>query len=133
MNSRYDGVPYTALTYTTGGPNNYQYEVTSKGEIQRVDPTKSDTRAFNYSQQAGIRNDEVMHGGSDIAVFAKGPFSHLFHNVHEQSYVAYVIAYAAKIGPYSDRPSHGPHPNSASLTSVSLPLLTILTTYIIIL
>lgn len=29
-----------------------------------------------------------------------GPMAHLFHNVHEQNYVAHVVAFAAKIGPY---------------------------------
>lgn len=29
--------------------------------------------------------------------------SHLFHNVHEQSYVAHVIQYAAQIGRYQNR------------------------------
>lgn len=30
-----------------------------------------------------------------------GPMAHLFHRVHEQSYVAHVMAYAACIGPYA--------------------------------
>lgn len=29
-----------------------------------------------------------------------GPYSHLFSSSHEQTYVAYVAAYAAKIGPF---------------------------------
>lgn len=29
-----------------------------------------------------------------------GPQAHLFQSVHEQTYVAYVIAYAMQIGPY---------------------------------
>lgn len=35
-------------------------------------------------------------------VFFVGPYAHLFHNVHEQNYVAHVIAYAAGIGEYSN-------------------------------
>ncbi len=30
----------------------------------------------------------------------QGPFSHLIHSVHEQNYIAYVMAYSACIGPY---------------------------------
>lgn len=30
-----------------------------------------------------------------------GPYAHLFHTTHEQSYVAHVIGYASKIGPYA--------------------------------
>jgi hypothetical protein len=29
-----------------------------------------------------------------------GPWAHLFHTLHEQNFVAHVIGYAAKIGPY---------------------------------
>lgn len=36
----------------------------------------------------------------DFFTFFTGPWSHLFHSVHEQTYVAYVIAYAANIGPH---------------------------------
>ena len=123
MNSRVDGVPYTALTYGTGGATNYQYQVNDKGEVKRKDPSASDTRAFDYSQQTGILNDEVMHGGADVAVFAKGPMAHLFHGVHEQSYVAYVMAYSARIGRYSSRPVLD---NKASSTTASLSVFAIL-------
>lgn len=36
--------------------------------------------------------------------------SHLFHRVHEQNYVAHVMAYSSCIGPYSecDRPVQAP-------------------------
>ncbi|KAK6639829.1 hypothetical protein RUM43_008104 [Polyplax serrata] len=103
MNSKIDGVPYTTLTYATGGPRNYQYETTPGGNIQRKDPTNSNTTSYTYNQQAGIVNDEATHGGVDVPVFATGPMSHLFHGLHEQSYVAHVVAYAAKMGRYKNR------------------------------
>lgn len=34
-----------------------------------------------------------------------GPMAHLFHNVHEQNYVAHVMAYAARIGRYTEQHS----------------------------
>ena len=39
------------------------------------------------------------HGGEDVAIYATGPMSHLFHGVHEQSYIAHVMAYASCVGP----------------------------------
>ncbi|XP_075148447.1 alkaline phosphatase 13 [Haematobia irritans] len=36
----------------------------------------------------------------DILLFAKGPNSHLFHSVHEITYMAHVISYSLKIGPF---------------------------------
>lgn len=72
MNSKADGVPFTTLTYSTGGIKNYQYEVTANKKIQRKDPTGDDTTAYNYTQQAGIVNDESTHGGVDVPIFATG-------------------------------------------------------------
>ncbi|CAL4091415.1 unnamed protein product, partial [Meganyctiphanes norvegica] len=43
------------------------------------------------------RIDET-HGGEDVAIYAVGPMSHLFHRVHEQNYVAHAMAYSACIG-----------------------------------
>ncbi|KAK0086100.1 hypothetical protein PV325_003773 [Microctonus aethiopoides] len=101
QNSRIDGIPFTTLSYSTGGPNNMGYNVTSSGQVFRIDPLLYDTEDFNYSQQATIITDEAYHGGGDVAIYAAGPFAHLLHTTHEQNYVAHVIGYAAKIGPYA--------------------------------
>ena len=39
------------------------------------------------------------HAGEDVAIYATGPMSHLFHGVHEQNYIAHVMAYASCLGP----------------------------------
>ena len=39
------------------------------------------------------------HGGDDVGIFSTGPWSHLFHSVHEQTYIAHVMSFAACIGP----------------------------------
>jgi hypothetical protein len=41
-----------------------------------------------------------------INKFASGPFSHFIHSVHEQNYIAYVMAYSACIGPYKGDNCH---------------------------
>ena len=38
------------------------------------------------------------HGGEDVAVYARGPMSHLFHGVQEQNYIAHAMAYASCVG-----------------------------------
>lgn len=108
--AKHDHIPYTTLSYSTGGPNNVAY-AEKDGVFERLDPTESDTTDFTYSQQALIISDETTHGGGDVAVYATGPSAHLFHSVHEQSYVARVIAYAAEIGEYAN--SAGEYANSA--------------------
>ncbi|XP_076654849.1 alkaline phosphatase isoform X2 [Halictus rubicundus] len=92
--SRHDGIPYTTLTYSTGGANNAAYTVQNNTAVRR-DPSKENTTDFTYSQQAGFISDEAYHGGSDVAVYAIGPMAHLFHSVHEQNYVAQVVMHAA--------------------------------------
>nr|XP_050850797.1 alkaline phosphatase-like [Vespula vulgaris] len=99
--SKYDGIPYTTLTYSTGGPNNAAYTISNKTNLlTRIDPSTQNTTEFNYSQQATIVSDEAYHGGGDVAIYAIGPSAHLFHSVHEQNYVAHVIIYAADLGNY---------------------------------
>ncbi|CAH1116023.1 unnamed protein product [Phaedon cochleariae] len=97
--SAMDHIPFTSLLYGTGGPNNFQFTV-ENGTVVRPDPSRNDTTDFEYSQQAVVYTDEVTHSGTDVLVFAKGPMAHLFTSVHEQTYVAYAISYASKIGPH---------------------------------
>lgn len=56
----------------------------------------------NYVQQTAVPLDSETHGIEDVAIFAKGPMSHLFDGVQEQSYIAHVMAYALCIEPYVD-------------------------------
>lgn len=100
--SKIDHIPYTTLTYGTGGPASFQMVVDESGMVHRRDPTLENTAAFDYVQQAAILTEENTHGGSDVTLHARGPMAHLFHRVHEQSYVAHVISYAARIGRFRD-------------------------------
>ena len=54
---------------------------------------------MDYQQDAGIPRSSETHAGEDVAIHASGPMAHLFHKVHEQSYVAHAIMYAACLGP----------------------------------
>ena len=45
----------------------------------------------NYHQQAAVPLVSETHGGQDVGIFARGPMAHLFHGVHEQSYIATVV------------------------------------------
>ncbi|XP_014286122.1 alkaline phosphatase [Halyomorpha halys] len=98
--SRIDGVPYTTLGYANSAKDNYHYKV-ENNTVVREDPSKVDTTSFDYGAQAGVLQDENTHGGSDVFIYASGPFAHLFHHMHEQNYVAEVVKYAAKLGEYN--------------------------------
>ena len=49
----------------------------------------------NFLQDAGIKLSIESHGGEDVAIYANGPFAHLFHALHEQNYIPVAIDYAA--------------------------------------
>ncbi|KAJ8719382.1 hypothetical protein PYW08_011557 [Mythimna loreyi] len=102
--SSFDGVNYTTLSYGTGGPGGFQYYIKTNengSTVARKDPSEDDTERIDYTQVAAIQLIENYHGGGDVAIYARGPHSHLFHNVHEQHYVFHAISYAAKYGAYS--------------------------------
>ncbi|XP_042272901.1 intestinal-type alkaline phosphatase-like [Thunnus maccoyii] len=67
-------------------------------------PDMNETISSNkdYHQQAAVPLDSETHGIEDVAIFAKGPMSHLYHGVQEQSYIAHVMAYAACLEPYEN-------------------------------
>ncbi|XP_037935427.1 alkaline phosphatase-like [Teleopsis dalmanni] len=97
MNSKTEGTAFTTLTYGTSYKG-FHADDTGK----RVDPSTVDTTDWDYTQQAAINTDENLHGGTDVAIHAKGAMSYLFHGMHEQSYVAHVISYALRIGRFRD-------------------------------
>ncbi|XP_037075229.1 alkaline phosphatase-like [Pollicipes pollicipes] len=94
-----DGLPFTTLYYTNGPNVNHTWNGT---HVLRQDLSNVDTTDWEFVQPAGLRRQEETHGGEDVAIFASGPWSHLFHGVHEQSYIPHVISYAASIGPRAD-------------------------------
>ncbi|XP_071995660.1 alkaline phosphatase-like [Engystomops pustulosus] len=94
-NKASDVKPFTSLLYGNGLGFKLSNGV-------REDITNIDTEANNYRQQAAVPLVSETHGGEDVAIMAKGPFAHLFHGIHEQSYIAHVMAYAACLEPYTD-------------------------------
>ncbi|XP_060934429.1 intestinal-type alkaline phosphatase [Limanda limanda] len=87
----------------------------------RPDVTETLASDNDYRQQATVPLDSETHGIEDVAIFAKGPMSHLFHGVQEQSYIAHAMAYAACLEPYDN--CKLPPPNHAGAISPSLLLL----------
>lgn len=69
--SQADDVKYTTLTYAIGYSAHPTY-VRSGSQIIRQDPTVYKTSSHDYNQQVGIPEETGIHGGSDVAVYAKG-------------------------------------------------------------
>ncbi|XP_062620491.1 alkaline phosphatase-like [Saccostrea cucullata] len=64
----------------------------------RHDPDKVDTTADNYVQTSAVHLEVETHGGEDVPVYARGPWSHLIHGVHEQHYIYHVMSLASCVG-----------------------------------
>ncbi|KAM3930925.1 intestinal-type alkaline phosphatase 1-like [Leptodactylus fuscus] len=105
-----DGLHYTSLLYGNGP--GYKIVNGSRENISNIDI------GGDYRQQTAVPLSSETHGGEDVAIMAKGPQAHLFHGIHEQNYIAHVMAYAACLEPYKDCP-----PNSGFLISSSITLL----------
>ncbi|XP_038075942.1 alkaline phosphatase-like [Patiria miniata] len=92
-----DGLPYTTLAYA-GGPGGIKERQSFEDTGMRRNLTNTDTEQPDFVQPALIPLATGSHGGEDVAIYANGPMSHLFHGVHEQNYIAHVVRYAARLG-----------------------------------
>lgn len=83
-----DGKPYTTLQYANG-PG-------AKVDEPRADLTNVDTTDVDFLQQALVPiGASETHAGDDVAIFAAGPWAHLFHGVLEQNLIYHVMAKAS--------------------------------------
>ena len=102
--------PYTTISYANGPGFAFHYN-TSTGYWR--DLTNVDTTADEYQQLASFYLPDETHGGEDVPIYAIGPHAHLLTGVHEQSYIAHLMAYSACLKQYS---FGCPLPSSSSVT-----------------
>ncbi|KAK9744824.1 Alkaline phosphatase [Popillia japonica] len=87
-----DALPYATLSYANGP--GYRKEVNGKRPIFRG----GDSNNNDYMFPATVPLEFETHGGDDVAIFAKGPWSHLLTGVIEQHLIPHVMAYASCVG-----------------------------------
>mgnify|MGYP001228417762 CR=1 FL=1 len=85
-----DGKPYTTLGYANG-PG-----ATADGK-PREDLSGIDTTAQDYKQQSLVPALAETHGGEDVAIYATGPWAHLFQGTVDQQYIFHVMNHAGRI------------------------------------
>ncbi|XP_040203678.1 alkaline phosphatase-like [Rana temporaria] len=107
-----DDMPYTSLLYGNG-PG---FKIVN-GTRENITSIAIDG---DYLQQTAVPLSSETHGGEDVAIMAKGPYAHLFHGIHEQTYIHHVMAFAACLEPYQDCPR-----SSGFLTAPSIMLILI--------
>ncbi|XP_042237829.1 alkaline phosphatase-like [Homarus americanus] len=121
------GLPYTTLMYANGPGYNYSVGSGKNNNNQVVRPnvTREMVEKWDYTQLAAVPMNSETHGGDDVPIYALGPMAHLFHTLHEQNYIAHVMAYASCVG--SNRhhctPSSSSATQTASLITILLPFL----------
>ena len=62
--------------------------------------TREESGRYEFYQAAAVPLKSETHGGEDVGIWAAGPMAHLFHGVHQQSYIGHVMSLAACIGPH---------------------------------
>jgi alkaline phosphatase len=113
-----DNLPYSILSYANGPAFSTHLLVDDTNNVTRLNLTGNEdhVKSFAFQNPSSVPMDSETHGGDDVGIFAIGPYSHLFHSVHEQSYIAHVMAYSACLGPYrSDEHCNGYHSNAMDL------------------
>merc|ERR1719361_2003958 len=109
-----DGESISILSYGNG-PGFKRFNTTGAGNwtsIQRETLAGDEVADYSYLQPSGQPIGSETHGGDDVGIWAVGPMAHMFHGVHEQSYIAQVMSYSACIGPQA----HYPRCNGARTT-----------------
>ena len=86
------------------------------------------TEGVDYLQDCTIPGG-TSHGGSDVAIYSRGPLAHLFTGSHEQHYIPKVLLYAACVGPdkrHCDDVSNSGDPINFTISTFIVALLLVL-------
>uniref|UniRef100_A0A1Y1MBS6 alkaline phosphatase n=1 Tax=Photinus pyralis TaxID=7054 RepID=A0A1Y1MBS6_PHOPY len=87
-----DSLNYTTISYGTG-PG---YKGCENG--RRYNVSKDNLTDVRYSYPTMVPLPIAQHGGDDVAIFARGPWAHLFSGVLEQNVIAHIINFASCVG-----------------------------------
>lgn len=96
-----DGRPYTTLGYRNGlGYGRHEDPADRYGQSpnpgRHLEPG-ADTRGKDFHQEALVPLRSETHGGEDVAIYARGPWAHLFQGVREQNYIYHVMRHALEL------------------------------------
>ena len=89
-----DGKPYTAVGYLNGAGSILTEQ--ADGSYFGTRPTITAEQALDpdYLQQAMMPRSSETHAPDDVAIYAGGPWAHLFDGTVEQSYIYHVMHHA---------------------------------------
>ncbi|QDY71700.1 alkaline phosphatase [Qingshengfaniella alkalisoli] len=91
-----DGKPYTVVGYLNGSSSVLVEQEDGSYAGSRPDLTQDEATDVDYVQQALIPKSSESHSGEDVAIYAKGPWAHLFDGTIEQNYIFHVMNHAVQ-------------------------------------
>ncbi|TFF20583.1 alkaline phosphatase [Jiella endophytica] len=86
-----DNKPYTVIGYLNGAGSVLKEQSDKSYSGSRPDLTDEEAQDKEYLQQALVPMSSETHSGVDVAIYAKGPWSHLFDGTVEQNYIFHVM------------------------------------------
>ncbi|ESN96159.1 hypothetical protein HELRODRAFT_185068 [Helobdella robusta] len=96
-----DGKPFLQLHYANG-PGFEDHRMVNGKEVPRKNLTGNpDLENIDFRQDTGIWLSDETHGGEDVAVYASGPWAHLFGSSEEETHIAHSTMFASCVGQYS--------------------------------
>ncbi|WP_172300280.1 alkaline phosphatase [Pseudoruegeria sp. HB172150] len=92
-----DGKPYTVIGYLNGAGSllTEQSDGSFAAPEGRAELTNEEAMDPDFLQQAMLPMSSETHSGEDVAVYAKGPWAHLFDGTIEQNIIFHVMMHAA--------------------------------------
>ena len=84
-----DGKPYTTLGFYTAPQTAENGEESGRRDLSEID-----TVAPDFIPPSAVPTQAVYHSGTDVAVYAAGPWSHLFNGVMDQTTIHDIIKHA---------------------------------------
>jgi alkaline phosphatase len=102
------------LNYITGPAGSLYSKVRNETEYLKFqnDVENGDIEGFSVKMPSEIKTVTSAHGGEDVPIFARGPWSFLFSGVVEQTFIFYVMEKAILGG--DSGPLEGPSDKSGS-------------------
>ncbi|XP_037809106.1 alkaline phosphatase [Lucilia sericata] len=103
-----DQLPYATLSYANG-PGFENNIIKHSPGVKRRNLLETNMKHKNYKFPSTVPLESETHGGDDVAVFASGPFAHLFTGAYEQNFIPHAMGYASCLGSRKTACSDGLH------------------------
>lgn len=89
-----DGKPYSVVGYLNGAGSVLVEQADGSFFGTRADLTQEQASDPDFLQQALLPMGSETHSGEDVALYARGPWAHLFGGTIEQNYIFHVMMHA---------------------------------------